>query len=204
MRRAQIMRASAVVFSILLGAVTTHAQTVEAAEGSNIQIVKYSWSKERIDWEKTPFGGTVEGFNDTRGRLTLERRGRVSALEERQTKERQSEKEKPAPPPRYVFSYKLTVRNLGPKAIKEIDWDYVFTDEATGEELGRREFTSVEKIGPARQKDLSVLVSSAPTKRISVYTLGKKERDGVVEKINVVRILYDDGSVWQAPLPNKD
>lgn len=190
------MRGSAVLFSILLGTVTTHAQTVEGPKGSNIQIVKYSWSKERIDWEKNPFGGTVEGFNDTRGRLTLERRGRVSPLEERQTAERQSEKAKPAPPPRYVFSYKLAVRNLGPKAIKEIDWDYVFTDAATGAELGRRQFTSVEKIGFGKHKELSVVVSSPPTHRISAYTLGKKERDGLVEQVSVVRILYDDGSVW--------
>lgn len=200
-----MMRVSVVLFSILLGAVTTHAQTFEAPEGSNIQIVMYSWSKERIDWEKTPFGGTVEGFNDSRGRLTLERRGRAgSALEERQTNEARSDKARPSAPPRYVFNYKLSVRNTSQKSIKEIDWDYVFTDAATGEELGRRQFTSVEKIGVGKHKELTVMVSSPPTQRISAYTLGKKERDGLVEQVNVVRILYDDGSVWRAPSPNED
>ena len=97
-----------------------------------------------------------------------------------------------------VFNYKLSVRNTGPKAIKEIDWDYVFTDAATGEELGRREFTSVEKLGPGKRKELSVFVSSAPTQRISVYTLGKKERDGLVEQAIVVRISLRRGTAWQA------
>ena len=89
---------------------------------------------------------------------------------------KRASKEKPTEPPRYAFDYKLTVVNAGSKAIKEIEWDYVFTDAATGEELGRREFTSVEKIGAGKRKELSVMVSSAPTRRISAYTLGKNER----------------------------
>ena len=107
-------------------------------------------------------------------------------------------KERPPKPPRYAFRYKLSVQNAGPKAIKEIDWDYVFTDAVSGEELGRREFTSTEKIGPGKRKELSVLVSSPPIQRISVYTLGKGERDGLAEQVIVARILYDDGTTWQA------
>ena len=107
-------------------------------------------------------------------------------------------KERPPKPPRYAFRYKLSIQNAGPKAIKEVDWDYVFTDAATGEELGRREFTSAEEIGPGKRKELSVLVSSPPTQRVSVYTLGKGERDGLVEQVTVVRILYDDDTAWEA------
>ncbi|MCM3904317.1 MAG: hypothetical protein ND866_21695 [Pyrinomonadaceae bacterium] len=193
------MRVVAVLFSVLFAAAGACAQTAAPLEGSpDVQIVKYSWSKERIDWEKNPFRGTVEDFKDIPGRITRERRRSGPVLQEREERAGAAAKARPPAPPRYAFNYKLSVHNSGPKAIKEVDWDYVFTDPATGEELGRREFTSVEKIGPGKRKELSVFISSPPTQRISVYTLGKRERDGLVGQAIVVRILYDDGTAWLA------
>jgi hypothetical protein len=64
--------------------------------------------------------------------------------------------------------------------------------------LGRREFTSVEKIGPGKRKEVSVLVSSPPTQRVSIKTLGEREHDGLAEQVIVVRILYADGTTWPA------
>ncbi|HKP36061.1 MAG TPA: hypothetical protein VJT71_04325 [Pyrinomonadaceae bacterium] len=165
-------------------------------QSTDLQIVNYSWSKDRINWEGDPFARN-ESAPSIRDRVTSERR-RTTALEERQAREQKADKEKPTAPARYVFNYKLTVQNDGLRAIKEIDWDYIFTDAATGEELGRREFTSVDKIGPGKRKDLSVFISSPPTKRISANTLGKKEHDGVVEHVVIVRILYANGVLWQA------
>ncbi len=89
------------------------------------------------------------------------------------------------------------MNNAG-KAIKEVDWDYIFVDAATGAELGHREFTSVESIGAGKRKELSILASSPPTQTISVYALGKNERDGLLEKIVIARILYADNTVWIA------
>lgn len=192
------MRAVVVLMSVLLAAAGARAQTIAAAEGPpDVQTVKYSWSKERIDWEKDPFGDT-EGFGiDVRNRVSRERRS-GSVLQERAARAQQAAKERAPEPPRYAFKYKLSVHNAGSKSIREIDWDYVFKDAATGEELGRRAFTSAEKLGPGKRKELSVFVSTPPTRRISVYTLGKRERDGLVEQVVIVRILYDDGAVWQA------
>ena len=118
-------------------------------------------------------------------------------MEERQARETTKVREKPSEPPRYIFQYRVTVINSAAKPISELDWDYVFTDAMTGEELGRREFTSVEKIGAGKRKELLVVISSPPAQRISVYTLGKKERDGMVERVEIRRILYDDGTAWQ-------
>jgi hypothetical protein len=192
------MRSIVVLLAVLFALTDASAQTPAATEGPpDIQMVKNSWSKERIGWEKDPFAAPVEDFNDMRGRVSRERRT-PSALEERSAVAEKAAKARPAPPPRYAFNYKLSVQNAGSKAIKQIDWDYVFTDAVTGEELGRREFTSTEKINPGKRKELSVFAFSPPAKRISVYSLGKNERDGMVERVIVVRILYDDGSVWQA------
>lgn len=192
------MRAVLALISVLCAAASAGAQTPsEAFPSPELQIVKYNWTKERLNWEKDPFRATVENALDARGRVTNERRTQTP-LEERQARDLKSEKTQPTVPPRYVFNYKLSVRNTGSKAIREIDWDYVFRDAATGEELGRRQFTSLEKIGPFKHKELSVLLSSPPTQRISVNTLGKKERDGLGEEVIVLRILYDDGTAWPA------
>ncbi|HEV2827194.1 MAG TPA: hypothetical protein VGW76_06280 [Pyrinomonadaceae bacterium] len=192
------MRTAVVLLSVLFALTDAGAQTPAAAEGPpDFQMVKYSWSKERIGWERDPFAAPVEDFNDMRGRVSRERRP-TTALEERSAGAEKAAKARPAPPPRYAFNYKLSVQNTGSKTIRTIDWDYVFTDAATGEELGRREFTSTEKINPGKRKELSVFAFSPPAQRISVYSLGKNERDGMLEQVIVVRILYDDGSVWQA------
>jgi hypothetical protein len=89
------------------------------------------------------------------------------------------------------------VKNVSTKQITEIDWDYVFLDAVSGEELDRRQFTSVQNIGPGKQKELVFQLQTPPTRRISVQALDKKERVGLDERILIVRIKYADGSVWQ-------
>lgn len=186
----------------------TAAAAADAAEQtpSGVEVVKYSWSKDRIGWEGDPFGGTVENFDDMRRRRVDERRleraraggipGEASKIE-REMRSEQVIKARPPKPPRYAFTYKLSVRNTGAKAIKEIDWDYVFFDAATGQELDRREFTGVEKIAPGKTKELAFLVGTPPTNLISAHSLGKNEREGLREEVVLVRVLYDDGTVWQ-------
>jgi len=118
---------------------------------------------------------------------------------EREARAEQVLKARPPAPPRYAFLYEISVKNTGAKTIKEIDWDYVFLDAATGQELSRRQFTHTEKIGPGKSKELSLLIPSPPTQQISVYSLGKKERDGLNEQVVIIRVTYSDGSVWQRP-----
>jgi hypothetical protein len=186
--------------------IVLNPQEYSTQELPGVVILKHSWSKERINWEKEPFGGPVEGFEDMRRRVSVERRieavkptgeiGEMIRLERAARAER-AVKARPPKPPRYAFSYKLLVENGSGKIIEKIDWDYIFFDAETGQELGRRRFTSSENIGPGKRKELSLLVLSPPTRNISVYALGKKERDGLKEQIALVRVVYTDGSVWQ-------
>jgi hypothetical protein len=133
------MKVAVVLLTAVVAATGVRAQTPAASEGPpDLQIIKFSWSKERIDWQKHPFSATVENFGDMRNRVSSERITR-SALEQRRARAEETAKSRPPEPPRYAFNYKLSVRNAGAKAIKEIDWDYVFTDAGTGEELGRRD-----------------------------------------------------------------
>lgn len=193
------MSAIILVISVLFATIIAGAQTPDASEGPpGVQIVKYSWSKERIGWERDPLASTEVFGNEVRSRALRERPS-GSVLADRSEKVHgEAVKAPPPAPPRYSFTYKLSVHNTGPKAIKEIDWDHVFRNSATGEELGRREFTAAEKVSPGKRKELSVFASSPPTPKISIYKLDKNERDGLVEQVIIVRVLYDDGTTWQA------
>jgi hypothetical protein len=171
-------------------------------------IVKHSWSKERINWEGNPFGGTIENFEDTRRRMADQRRverARASgnsgeaAKVEREMRAEQVIKSRPPARPRYSFLYKISIRNTGEKTFKEIDCDYVFSDAATGVELSRREFTAVERLAPGKQKEFTFFSPSPPSHTVSVDKLNKRERETLSEHIVIVRILYADGSVWQRP-----
>lgn len=174
----------------------------------DLVVLKHDWSKERINWERDPFSGTVDSFDDVRRRIGDERRmerakgagdiGEASKIE-RERRAEQVLKSRQTAPPRYAFLYKLSVKNTGEKTVKELDWDYVFTDAATGEVMGRRQFTAVEKIGPGKRKDLEFLISSPPVQMISVHALNKKEREGLNGQAVIVRVLYEDGTVWSLP-----
>ena len=94
---------------------------------------------------------------------------------------------------------KVTVKNSSIKTVKSIDWDYVFLDRATETELGRREFTSDEKVSPGKSKELTVVISKPPTQTISLTALNSSEREAMIERVTVVRIEYTDGTAWQRP-----
>jgi hypothetical protein len=207
----QAMRVLVVLLLFLFVAPCASAQTSTAPpEGAGVQLVKFSWSKERLNWERNPFGGPNENFHQMQFRARSEKR--VSDAKRSNSAEiGKFEKEAKADAaivaaenetskaPRYYFLYRASIRNASSKAIAEIDWDYVFTDAATGDELDRRQFTSVQNIAPGKQKDLTFTLPTPPTRRISVYSLDRKERAGIGEQVVIVRVKYADGSEWQLP-----
>ena len=185
------------------------AQTPEpqpAAPG--LVVVKHSWSKERINWEGDPFGGPNENFDQMRGRMRNERRVLDAKAGGNQIEVNKAEREARAdaanlervrakPPARYGFMYRVTLQNGGAKAVRAVEWDYVFTDAATGQEVGRRQFASDEKIAPGKKKEFAFFVSAPPAQTISADALNRKERDGLAEEVVVVRVLYEDGTQWR-------
>ena len=199
------MRVLLLLLSLLLFGGAAMAQTNPA-----IELVKFSWSKERLNWERNPFGGPNENFHQMQFRARAEKRvsdAKRSNSPEMSKIEKEAKADtaiaaagnENAKPPRYYFFYRASVKNTSTKAIKEIDWDYVFVDAATGTELDRRQFTSVQNIGPGKQKELTFTLTTPPTRRISVHALDKNERHGISEQVLIVRVKYADGSEWQMP-----
>jgi len=205
-----------VLFAFLLLAsacAAAPAQTPEAPPAPpGLVVVKFGWSKERLNWEGDPFAGPNENFDQMRVRMRNEKRimdaksGATGNQVELNKVEREAradsaniERMRAKAPARYGFIYKVTVRNDGPKAVRAFDWDYVFTDAADGREVGRRQFASEERIAPGKKKEFAFFVSSPPAQTVSAHALNRKEREGLSEEIVLVRVLYEDGTVWERP-----
>jgi hypothetical protein len=202
------MRVLVVLLTSLFVAQVANAQTT-ASEPADVQLVKFSWSKERLNWERNPFGGPNENFHQMQFRARSEKRVTDAKRSGNSAEIGKLEKDaktdaaivaaanQNSAAPRYYFFYKASVKNVSTKAITEIDWDYVFVDAGTGTELDRRQFTSVQNIGPGKQKQLMFQLPTPPTRRISVHSLDKKERNGIDERVVIVRVKYADGTEWQ-------
>lgn len=169
---------------------------------SGVEVLKSGWSKVRIGWERDPFGGPLENFDEMRSRVRNERRvaqgGGERAKRDAKADEANLAKQREKPPSRYYFIYKAKFKNNHTAAITQIDWDHVFYERGTENEVGRQEFTSDEQIGSGKTKELTVTSTSPPTHTVSVTSLNLEDRDRFSEKIVLLRVKYADGRVWQA------
>jgi hypothetical protein len=187
--------------------VAAQDNTRGAREPSDVTVVKSSWWKERIGWEGDPFENFDDMIANTRNdkRVDNAQRSRsplsVSRVEHQVQAEDNVKIEAPgkqqAKNARYVFTYKVSLRNDGAKAIRAVDWDYVFFDKGTRREVGRRQFASAAKIAPGKSKELSVSASQPPARTVSVQTINAKERDALDGRIEIVRVEYADGTIWK-------
>src|SRR5688500_19683711 len=106
------------------------ASIVCAQEPSGVEVVKASWSKIRIGWERDPFGGPLENFDEMRSRARNERRvalgGGERAKREAKADASNLKNQRVQKPSEYYFIYKAKLKNNATSAITEIDWDHVF------------------------------------------------------------------------------
>ncbi|HZT60378.1 MAG TPA: hypothetical protein VFA21_17365 [Pyrinomonadaceae bacterium] len=92
----------------------------------------------------------------------------------------------------YVFKYtaRATVRNTGAKAIKSIEWDYVFTDPDGGKELRRYRLQSKQQVEPGATAALVKEVAISPDENTHHITAGR-------QTVEITRVEFADGSVWR-------
>ena len=203
------MKIAATAMLVLLVALSSPAQNLNVQPESGVTIIKFGWSKERIGWDRDPFGGPIEKFDEMLVRSRNEKRiddskrgggsdtdrirneARIDAAIQQETRQQG--------PARYRFLYRVSLKNTGTKTVKAVHWDYVFFDVESQNELGRRQFTSEEKINSGKTAEFRFLIATAPTHTISVNALNGKERTGLGEKIIIVGVEYSDGSVWKLP-----
>jgi hypothetical protein len=70
----QIMKTLAFLSFMLSAAVALNAQTTGIPKPPGVEVLKFSWNKERLGWERDPFNGTNENFHEMRVRARNEKR----------------------------------------------------------------------------------------------------------------------------------
>jgi hypothetical protein len=206
-----MMKALTVFSVILFCAGAAIGQTPASAQDPpDLAVLKFSWAKERIGWERDPFKPPVENNDEMRIRQRDEKRIEDAKRGGNQSEVNKLEREARADaailakarqqaPPREAYRYKVSVKNTGAKTIKLIDWDYIFFDPVTDDKLAHHQFTSEEKIKPGHGKELEIIILTPPVLTISAEALNKKGNAVLKGQVILVRIEYTDGTVWQRP-----
>ena len=203
-------RAVSLLFLFLLGAAGAAAQTpaapaapaTPAAAPPDLVIVQKKWQSYTRNpaLDADPFDANEE-FEDARqAQKVNDIRNAVRA--------RGSESREP-PPARVskidhpdskqivTYVYRAKVKNTGAKTIRVIDWAYTFLDPDTQQEIGRHPYTTKVKLRPGQDNELIGRSGKPQTSTVSAKNAGK----GLGEQVVIYRVEYDDGSVWQPPVP---
>jgi hypothetical protein len=177
-------------------------------DAGEIEILKCSWTKERIRQRPSmlPLASSGELIRQSRSEAQLAaarnsaNKGAASKLETQIINDEQATaKARQTAPPDDGYRYAVKLRNNGNKVIKSIDWDYLFLDPDTSLVVSRHQFTSDDTIKPGKSKEISVIYLNPPVKTVSAKMLNKKNSANYKEQVVLVRIQYSDGSVWQHP-----
>ena len=199
------MKACMLVMLLVLAGLSAMASFQDP--GSGIAIVKYSWEKETI--RRTASMASIASQDElvqqsqrdrqmAAARNTSDRL--VATRIERENEMRDQAKVK-ANQRRSIdgYRYRVTLRNDGNKTIRSIDWDYVFIDQAAQQLVARHQFTSDETIKPGKTKEIYVLYLTPPVRTVSAERLASKQPLPYTEHVVIARLVYFDGSIWQAP-----
>lgn len=98
--------------------------------------------------------------------------------------------------PPAVYFYQMKVRNTNALAIRKITWEYVFYEQGTSSEVGRRRFVNEINISPNKTKNLIARSASPPTGTVDAAKTGKKLRNRYSEEIVINSIEFENGVVW--------
>lgn len=197
------LKASTLVALLMICA--SNATVLAQAGDSSVVVLKCSWQKERI--RPRPSLASLASQDELvqqsqrEQQLTAAKntgdRGKVAKLETQISNHKNATvKASQTELPRDGYRYSVTVRNDGVKTIKSIDWDYLFFDPNTHQELARHEFTSDETIKPGKHKEISVLYLVPPVKLVSAQTLNKKDRP-LIEQVVIARVQYAGDSALE-------
>jgi hypothetical protein len=187
---------------------STLAQDVSApaAAAPDLEVVQKSWRREthNPDLDADPFRA-----NDQHRELA-QARAAASELNIRRTNQNNVAlgPPKPAPltvdpassdKPRDMYVYSMKVKNRGAKSIRSLTWEYVFADPKTGHELSRFRHEGKVKIGPGKSGGVTFRTLSPPSGVVSANQLGLNEREQFSEAVVILRVEYEDGSIWALP-----
>lgn len=210
---------------LLLGALPAVAQTQAEVppppsngQEAALQVVRFSWAKYRpsiLSMETGMPGAEAtpdERLEDLRlqRQIVVERRRSqqnrnypVGRLEERQWRRQQRLPEPGSTSssstaarrrPGEAYRYSIELENTGPKKVTAVEWDYVFVEASSGREMLRHSFLSKVGIGAGKRKKVTEESESPPYAVVDVKGLGGEQAG---ERVEIRRVVYGDGAVWE-------
>jgi hypothetical protein len=100
-------------------------------------------------------------------------------------------------PPVNGYTYQLTVQNKSAKVIRNIFWEYEFTQVGNTGNVTHRKFMCGSDLKPDRQRDLEIFSLVGPSEVVNVKTLDKGAADKYRAAVFINRVEYADGTAWQ-------
>jgi hypothetical protein len=199
------MKTLCLVLLVFLSSVAVRAQSQAGSQGDagGVTVVQISWHKQVYNpmLDEDPFKHNREQWEDAR---LQERIDRENAVRTRNGKTAIANRGRPVTidnrSPFTTYVYKAKVTNNDTKAIRAIEWDYVFYDPATEKEVKRHALKNTVKLQPGKSVELARRTASPPTTVVDVQKTGKKFKEQYAERVEIQRIEYADGSVWERPV----
>jgi len=194
-----------------LAQATNAGSTANAAAGSgssNIEIIKLEWKREvrlprNFDPAAIPTGGT---FNDPATRISSTTSTTAATESARASGPRGGADNAggtfPATPSRLpvFYVYSMKIKNVGPKRIEGIAWDYLFIDSNLKSEVGRHQFLTYTKIPTNKTITLHGDLRTPPISIVGAPTAGSDKHSRYIEKAVIQCVFYEDDSIWKNPL----
>jgi hypothetical protein len=193
------------VFFSSAAVVGAQSQSGSPDNTGGVTVVQMSWSRQVYNpmLYEDPFKHNREQWEDARLQQMIDRENAVrtrngkTAIDNPGRRVRNTDVEARSPFTTYVYKAKVT--NNDSKTILAIEWDYVFYDEATKKEVGRHPLKNNVKIQSGKSAEMSRRTATPPTTVVDVHKTGKKFKEQYAERVEIQRIEYADGSVWQRP-----
>jgi hypothetical protein len=96
------------------------------------------------------------------------------------------------------YVYKARVKNTGAKDIHTVRWQYLLSDQATGDVVGSHSFTTPVNLRVGKSLDLIGKSRTAPARVVDARYTDKDLRKRYVERVIIEAIEYADGQTWFA------
>jgi hypothetical protein len=100
-------------------------------------------------------------------------------------------------PPVDGYTYQLSIHNVSAKVIRNVFWEYEFTQVGNTSNVNHRKFMCGGDIKPDRQKDLEIFSLVGPSEVVNVKTLDKGASEKFRAAVIINRVEYADGTFWQ-------
>lgn len=183
----------------------------DPAAGSSLVVLSFKWNKSRQAVAKQAPITAAPAAAVTRADINFEKSKRANdpnpaatdprslSVDARSAALEKIVEESRSPGSKTVdgFDHRVKLRNTGSKVVEIVFWEYQFIESLNPENVIRRQFICGVEMKPNKEKEILAFSSTNPSAVISVESLANKSGNPYKEKVEINRVEYTDGSIWQ-------